>query len=81
MQRTRRHAIHVDLVVHDAHAQPVEVEMGVACLERIERPVHPRDAALRQLHTLLELETPADAHLAGEFGHAEHVRPPEALCH
>src|SRR5262245_595754 len=75
MQRAARGAVHIDRVVDDANAEAIDVEVGVAGLQRIERPELTRDAASCELGALGFLEPASDAHLARFGANAEHVRP------
>src|SRR6185437_7408306 len=61
VKRARRDAIHVFDVFGGGDAESVEVEMRIACDERIESPVDHVDAELADGRSLILLESAADA--------------------
>src|SRR5687768_15852845 len=79
MKRARGNAVHVLDVVDDAYAESIEVEMGVARLQRIERPKHSSNASAGKLLALELLEMAPDTGSADTLAHAEHVRPVNRL--
>ena len=79
VQGARRDAVHVLDVVDQADAQPIEVEVGVPRLERIERPEHARDPSAREHGALHLLQVATHAHAARVLADAEHVGPVNRL--
>src|SRR5579862_8743191 len=73
-------AVHVGHVVQNVDAEPIQVEMRVLGLERIERPAHAGDADLAQHLALVFLEASADAGVAFALAHAQLVRPVDELA-
>jgi len=67
--------VHVDHVLGDLGAQPIQVEVGVPGDERIEGPVCVSDAPFEQAIPLEELEPHAQAVPPGLLPYAQHVRP------
>jgi len=80
MKRARSDAVHVLDVVDHANAESIEVEVRVACLQRVERPQHAGDAASGELFTLQLLEVTPHAGPTDALTHAEHVGPVNRLA-
>src|SRR4029453_11060530 len=67
-------------IVDHLNTQPIDVQMGVPRLKRIERPVQASDAASRELGALVFLEQPANAGAPSIRSHGKHVRPVDTLA-
>ena len=61
VQRAARVAVHVDDVLHRRRPEAVQVEVGVACHERIVRPQHAANVSFEELLALKLLEPLAEA--------------------
>ena len=75
MQRARRLAVDVLLVLLDDDAQLGEIEMGVQRLHRIEGPLDEIETHRQRAIALHQLQTVADAVSSVVLNDAEHVRP------
>src|SRR5688572_19915091 len=73
MQRTRSLAIEVAQVSRGDHAEVVEVEVGVAGLEGVERPRDLLDAVLERRVPLRQLQLPSQTVIAILLANTEHV--------
>ena len=75
VQQTLRLAVHLLYVLSDAHAEHVEIEVGVARDEWIVRPVDHRCTQFADDPALVFLESPTETKVPRFRPHGEHVRP------
>src|SRR5712664_999186 len=73
MQRTGRDAVQIGLIFPADGAKPVQIEVRVAKLERIERPLNEPDSATQGFGSLKEFQHAANTPVAVFAVHAGHV--------
>jgi hypothetical protein len=74
MKRARRNAVKIRNVAAGNGPEPIEIEVRVFCLERVERPLDETNIAAKGFFALRKLELPADAVIAMGGKNGSHVR-------
>ena len=69
------HAVHVPYVLDDFHAEPLKIEMRVACHERIVRPIHHVDTLAQEGTPLELLQLAAESKVPALLPYGQHVGP------